>query len=61
MTGIGSYFYIMWGIWMRHCLLGRHDMYELVWPNLVFSIPVVNLVDPKKREAEMNGEAKKSR
>lgn len=33
MTGTGAYFYIVWGIWLRHCLNYRHDEYELYWPN----------------------------
>lgn len=24
--------YIVWGIWLRHCLSGRQDEYELYWP-----------------------------
>jgi dihydroceramidase len=23
MTGTGAYFYIQWGIWLRHCLNGK--------------------------------------
>jgi len=40
MTGTGAYFYIVWGIWLRHCLNGKHDEYVLVWPSL-FSFPAV--------------------
>lgn len=31
MTGVGAYFYIVWGIWLRHCLNYRQDEYDLVW------------------------------
>jgi dihydroceramidase len=40
MTGIGSYFYLVWGIWLRHCLNERQDEYMLSWPSY-FSIPEV--------------------
>lgn len=33
MTGTGAYYYIVWGIWLRHCLNYRQDEYELEWPN----------------------------
>ncbi|KAK9564704.1 alkaline ceramidase ydc1, variant 2 [Aspergillus fumigatus] len=33
MTGIGAYLYIIWGIWLRHCLNGRQEEYELWWPH----------------------------
>ncbi len=41
MTGIGSYFYIVWAIWLRHCLNERQDEYVLNWPSKLFSIPEV--------------------
>ncbi|KAH8727599.1 ceramidase [Phaeosphaeriaceae sp. PMI808] len=34
MTGAGAYFYIVWGVWLRHQLNHRQDEYELVWPNI---------------------------
>ncbi|KZF26295.1 alkaline phytoceramidase [Xylona heveae TC161] len=34
MTGIGAYFYIVWGIWLRHCLNGRQEEYMMYWPRL---------------------------
>lgn len=40
MTGVGAYFYLVWGIWLRHCLNGKHDDYDLIWPRF-FSLPVV--------------------
>lgn len=40
MTGLGAYFYIVWGIWLRHCLNYRQDEYELQWPN-VWTVPEV--------------------
>ena len=40
MTGIGAYFYITWGIWLRHCLNGRQEEYTLVWPR-IFSLPEI--------------------
>ena len=44
MTGIGSYFYLVWGVWLRHCLNGRQDEYVLKWPT-IFSIPEVVLLE----------------
>ncbi|KAI9670655.1 MAG: hypothetical protein M1831_005875 [Alyxoria varia] len=41
MTGTGAYFYITWGIWLRHCLNGKQDQYELHWPYLIFSLPEI--------------------
>lgn len=34
MTGLGAYCYIIWGIWLRHCLNGRQDEYDMAWPAL---------------------------
>jgi len=44
MTGTGAYFYITWGIWLRHCLNGRQEEYDLVWPS-VWSLPEVVRTD----------------
>ncbi|KAF7160935.1 hypothetical protein CNMCM5623_006497 [Aspergillus felis] len=33
MTGIGAYLYIIWGIWLRHCLNKRQEEYDLWWPH----------------------------
>jgi dihydroceramidase len=40
MTGTGAYFYIIWGIWLRHCLNGRQEEYDLAWPR-IWSLPEV--------------------
>lgn len=40
MTGIGAYYYIVWAIWLRHCLNQRQDEYVLKWPS-IFTIPEV--------------------
>lgn len=40
MTGTGAYFYIVWGIWLRHCLNFKQDEYELFWPNW-WTMPLV--------------------
>ena len=34
MTGTGAYYYITWGVWLRHCLNGKENEYELKWPSL---------------------------
>ena len=53
MTGLGAYFYITWGIWLRHCLNGRQDEFELVWPSMFTSVPRV-----ERRKALSNGTLK---
>lgn len=58
MTGTGAYFYIVWGIWLRHCLNGKQDQYELHWPH-IWTLPSVNLA---KRAANGSSiETKKGR
>jgi dihydroceramidase len=57
MTGTGAYYYIVWGVWLRHCLNYRQDEYELVWPNF-WTVP-----DVVKRkgvaDGQVNGSSKK--
>lgn len=53
MTGVGAYFYIVWGIWLRHCLNDRQDEFEMIWPSIM-SLPRVERV-----AAVANGSAKK--
>jgi dihydroceramidase len=40
MTGMGAYCYILWGIWLRHCLNGRQDEFEFIWPHL-YCLPML--------------------
>jgi len=51
---IDSFYYIVWGIWLRHCLNGKQDEYELVWPRLVTSLPKI-----VKRQPSQAGALKK--
>ncbi|KAF1810330.1 alkaline phytoceramidase [Eremomyces bilateralis CBS 781.70] len=61
MTGTGAYFYIVWCTWLRHCLSGRQDEYDLVWPSLFTSIPTCVLKRPAGKENGFaNGYCKKS-
>ena len=53
MTGTGAYFYIVWGVWLRHCLNGREREYKLNWPS-IFSLPEI-----VRNETYQNGSAKK--
>jgi dihydroceramidase len=58
MTGIGSYFYIVWAIWLRLCLNEKQDEYMLNWPSLLFSLPEVvpiASVEKKNGKAVSNG------
>ena len=45
MTGTGAYGYIVWGIWLRHCLNGRQDEYKLIWTH-IWTIPEIVRVQP---------------
>jgi hypothetical protein len=53
-----QYCYIVWGIWLRHCLNGRQDEFELVWPRIL-SVPVVVKRDSRQATAAGNGHIKK--
>ena len=57
MTGLGAYLYIIWGIWLRHCLNGRQEEYRLRWPHF-WNIPEV--VRTTAAQARANGAPKKS-
>ncbi|CAK3958988.1 alkaline dihydroceramidase Ydc1 [Lecanosticta acicola] len=54
-TGLGAYYYIVWGVWLRHCLNGRQDEYDLHWPRTFSSIPRI----VRKQPVHQNGLAKK--
>ena len=41
MTGVGAYFYIVWALWLRHCLNERQDEFEMIWPSVLTSVPRV--------------------
>lgn len=47
-TGLGAYFSIVWAIWLRHCLNGKQDEYELVWPSVLTSLPEIRRVQSGK-------------
>ncbi|CAM1507384.1 Fc.00g070250.m01.CDS01 [Cosmosporella sp. VM-42] len=51
MTGL-AYYYIVWGIWLRHCLDGQSDEYVLHWPRLVTSIPEVRRIQQQGKKQE---------
>jgi len=54
-------FYIVWGIWLRQCLNGKADEYELVWPSWFGSIPrVVKREFPEGMNGAANGDVKKT-
>jgi dihydroceramidase len=55
MTGIGAYFYIVWGIWLRYCLDGQQDTVKLDWPSPFFSVPQIVKVSGAK--GHTNGKA----
>ncbi|KAJ5778008.1 hypothetical protein N7520_001254 [Penicillium odoratum] len=45
MTGLGAYLYIVWGIWLRHCLNGNQEDYHLRWAHF-WHIPEVIRTTP---------------
>jgi dihydroceramidase len=59
MTGIGAYFYIVWGIWLRHCLNYKQDEYELIWPHLATMPTVVKKEQKHHANGFQNGSVKK--
>jgi dihydroceramidase len=58
MTGVGSYFYIVWAIWLRYCMTQSQDKYALNWPSVISSLPEVVLRKELKTTAGSNGHAK---
>lgn len=44
LTFFAAYYYIVWGIWLRHCLSGRDKEYSLYWPSF-WSVPEVRHID----------------
>ncbi|KAI9757324.1 MAG: hypothetical protein M1815_001410 [Lichina confinis] len=57
MTGIGAYYYLVWGIWLRHCLNGRQAEYRLRWPNMLLSLPEIVKIDrkPSQKASKSHG------
>ncbi|KAJ6089749.1 hypothetical protein N7467_004965 [Penicillium canescens] len=45
MTGLGAYLYIIWGIWLRHCLNNRQDEYHLRWARFWHIPEVIRTTD----------------
>lgn len=48
MTGIGAYMYIIWGIWLRHCLNGRQDDYHLRWAHFWHFPEIIRTTTPSE-------------
>lgn len=52
MTGVGAYYYIVWAVWLRHCLNERQDEFVLNWPT-VFALPeVISSEDYEKKTGQ---------
>lgn len=58
LTGVGAYYELMYGIYLRHCLDGRQNEYRLVWSS-VFSIPDVRRWASGERELSNRYASKK--
>ncbi|KAF8469040.1 ceramidase [Kalaharituber pfeilii] len=41
LTGLGGYYYITYGVYLRYCLENRQNEYEFVWPSKFTSLPYV--------------------
>ncbi|RKF82560.1 Alkaline ceramidase 3 [Golovinomyces cichoracearum] len=41
MTGLGTYIYIVWGVWLRYYMDNRQRDFGLRWPSIFFSLPEV--------------------
>ncbi|KAL2063018.1 hypothetical protein VTL71DRAFT_6090 [Oculimacula yallundae] len=48
MTGVGAYYYIVWAIWLRHCLNERQDEFVLYWTS-IFRLPEVISIEDAER------------
>jgi hypothetical protein len=44
-----------WGIWLRRCLNEQQDEYELYWPSLFTSFPVIVKTRRGSALAKANG------
>lgn len=60
MTGIGAYMYIIWGIWLRHCLNGRQEDYALHWPHFYSFPDIVRVEKTIPEPAVVNASGKKA-
>lgn len=45
LTGIGGYYYIIWGIWLYRCLEGSENEFRLVWPSIASVAEVIRVKD----------------
>lgn len=62
MTGVGAYCYIVWAVWLRHCLNQRQDEYEFVWLRLYHLPEVVGVKSVIDYDGSLeNGPVKKSK
>ena len=41
MTGVGAYFYLVWGVWLRHVLNERQHEYGVRWPSMLWTLPEI--------------------
>jgi len=54
LTGVGAYFQLQYGVWLRYCLDGRQREFALAWPS-IFSFPDVVKVEEAKPGGRQNG------
>ena len=51
-TGFAGYFNLTRLIWLRYCLEGKQDGFQLAWPSVFTSVPVVVRVENQKRKSK---------
>jgi dihydroceramidase len=51
-TGFAGYFNLTRLIWLRYCLDGKQDDFQLAWPSVFTSVPVVVRVENQKRKSK---------
>lgn len=54
LTGVGAYFQLQYGVWLRYCLDGRQREFALAWPSIV-GFPDVVKVEEAKPGGRQNG------
>ncbi|OAQ64145.1 alkaline phytoceramidase [Pochonia chlamydosporia 170] len=45
-----AYYYLVWGIWLRRCLEGQGQEYDLYWPRVLLSIPEIRKEQRKAKD-----------
>lgn len=60
MTGIGAYLYIVWGIWLRHCLNKKQDEYHVRWVRFWHIPEIIRIQQSTQSSGDSLGQSKKT-